>query len=431
MLATPFSHEQLESHAVALAAAHPRRADPRARPARCCRGSTRAPSGSRTPTGSCRRSPAPTRSRSPPRTGCATTTTSSRIRSARSGRTCRGSSTSSCRSSRDGPLRGYPRVYLIARELIAHTAGRLDLETLVDFTAAYQRVAPLSIGETWAIPIMLRLALVEELRRLVDGVVAARRSREQARQWEARSRRGRDHRGERHRRACSSAEVEANGRLPPAFVVELLQWLRDQPPSAAPAWQALQRALEAQGDSAEELLRVEHQREAADQLAIGNISPACGCCRRSTGRCSSTASAWSSRSSARIRPARTRRWTFRRAIATATRSRSCRSGSKQPETVVAERGDRAGARGAGPRSGQRSAASRRLLPDFARAIHSREDLRLSAERCASGWPASSSSIPPSATSAPSRIGDALGVASLLAYAAPARRDAAASCGSSR
>ena len=34
---------------------------------------------------------------------------------------------------------------------------------------------------------------------------------------------------------------------------------------------ALQRALEAQGDSVDELLRLEHQREAADQLAIGNV----------------------------------------------------------------------------------------------------------------------------------------------------------------
>ena len=67
------------------------------------------------------------------------------------------------------------------------------------------------------------------------------------------------------------AEVEANGRLSAAFVVELLQWLRDQPSSAAPAWHALQRALEAQGDSPEELLRLEHQREATDQLAIGNV----------------------------------------------------------------------------------------------------------------------------------------------------------------
>ena len=36
-------------------------------------------------------------------------------------------------------------------------------------------------------------------------------------------------------------------------------------------WQALHRALEAQDDSADEMLRLEHQREAAGQLAIGNV----------------------------------------------------------------------------------------------------------------------------------------------------------------
>src|SRR5688572_4032986 len=84
----------------------------------------------------------------------------------------------------DGPFAGYPRVYHIARELIVHTAGRFDLDMLVDFAATYQRAVPLSIGETWAIPIMLRLALVEELRAIVDRVVMVRRSREQARKWE-------------------------------------------------------------------------------------------------------------------------------------------------------------------------------------------------------------------------------------------------------
>src|SRR5690606_40078361 len=53
----------------------------------------------------------------------------------------------------DGPFEGYPRVYLLARELIAHTAGRLDLDTIVDFTTAYQRASTLTIGETWAVPI--------------------------------------------------------------------------------------------------------------------------------------------------------------------------------------------------------------------------------------------------------------------------------------
>ncbi len=83
----------------------------------------------------------------------------------------------------DGPLAGYPRVYAFARELITHTAGRLDLQTLVDFATAYQRAAPLTIGEIWAIPIMLRLGLVEELRRLAADVVSARRSRDRARAW--------------------------------------------------------------------------------------------------------------------------------------------------------------------------------------------------------------------------------------------------------
>ena len=46
----------------------------------------------------------------------------------------------------DGPFAGYPRVYAFARELITHTAGRLDLQTLIDFALAYQRVAPLTIG---------------------------------------------------------------------------------------------------------------------------------------------------------------------------------------------------------------------------------------------------------------------------------------------
>jgi cyclic beta-1,2-glucan synthetase len=170
----------------------------------------------------------------------------------------------------DGPFEGYPRVYVFARELIAHTAGRFDLQTLVDFATSYQRVAPLAIGEIWAIAIMLRLALVEELRRLAADVVAARHSRDRARRWGQRlSTSERD--SARVIEEMLRDETRANGRLSAPFVVELLQWLRDQPTSAAPAWQALQRALEAQGDSPDEMLRTEHQREAADQLAIGNI----------------------------------------------------------------------------------------------------------------------------------------------------------------
>ena len=169
----------------------------------------------------------------------------------------------------DGPFEGYPRVYVIAHELVAHTAGRFDLQTLVGFVSAYQRGAALSIGEIWAIPIMLRLALVEELRRLTEDVISARRDRDAARRWGVRF----SDTATQPARAIDRLLREASrgGRLSDAFVVELLQWLRDLPTSVVPAWDALQRALDVQDDSADAMLRREHHREATNQVAIGNI----------------------------------------------------------------------------------------------------------------------------------------------------------------
>ena len=65
-----------------------------------------------------------------------------------------------------GPLAGYPRVYEIAITLISHTEARIDLDNVNLFIAAFQEVQSLSIGELWAIPAMLRLGLIESVRRM-------------------------------------------------------------------------------------------------------------------------------------------------------------------------------------------------------------------------------------------------------------------------
>ncbi|MFL6657511.1 MAG: hypothetical protein ACJ8GW_05530, partial [Massilia sp.] len=54
---------------------------------------------------------------------------------------------------------GTPRVYQIALEIISHGDGRVDPESLTRFVDAYQHSSTLKLGELWAIPIMLRLAL--------------------------------------------------------------------------------------------------------------------------------------------------------------------------------------------------------------------------------------------------------------------------------
>ena len=79
-----------------------------------------------------------------------------------------------------GPSAGLPRVYDLAFEAISHGDGRVDAESLSRFVAAYQTVTPLKLGELWAIPIMLRLALIENLRR-VGGRDRGRHDRPQPR----------------------------------------------------------------------------------------------------------------------------------------------------------------------------------------------------------------------------------------------------------
>jgi cyclic beta-1,2-glucan synthetase len=71
-----------------------------------------------------------------------------------------------------GPSAELPRVYDIALEIISHGDGRVDTTSLSRFVNAYQTVTPLKLGELWAIPIMLRLALIENLRRVAARVMA-------------------------------------------------------------------------------------------------------------------------------------------------------------------------------------------------------------------------------------------------------------------
>jgi cyclic beta-1,2-glucan synthetase len=60
-------------------------------------------------------------------------------------------------------LAGYPRVYGVARHILARVDGSLDIEQTCHFLNAYQEVTPLTMGELWAMPIMLRVATLENL----------------------------------------------------------------------------------------------------------------------------------------------------------------------------------------------------------------------------------------------------------------------------
>jgi cyclic beta-1,2-glucan synthetase len=167
-----------------------------------------------------------------------------------------------------GHLEGYPRVYGIAWAFVAHTDSRFDPEILRRFVSAYQRVQPLSIGELWAVAITLRVVLVENLRRLAAQIVMSREARNKADILADRLL------GTGGQSLVSPATVLRQFEKKPldrAFAVQLVQRLRDLDPKVGPILLWLDEQLAAQGTSADEIVRAEHQQQATVSVTVRNI----------------------------------------------------------------------------------------------------------------------------------------------------------------
>ena len=167
-----------------------------------------------------------------------------------------------------GHLAGCPRVYSVAWAFVAHTDSRFEMETLRRFVRAYQHVQPLSIGELWAVPIHLRIALVENLRRLSDQVADARNARAKADELADRLL------GLSGRVTEQTADVLHpfdDSPLTGALAVQLVQRLRDRDTSIMPALGWLHEKLHAQGTSADEVVASEHHTQGAANATVQNV----------------------------------------------------------------------------------------------------------------------------------------------------------------
>jgi hypothetical protein len=169
----------------------------------------------------------------------------------------------------EGASAGLPRVYDIALETIAHGDGRVDPDGLSRFVAAYQASTPLRLGELWAIPIMLRLALIENLRRVASRIAAGRADRDIAVIWAD--------------RLTETAQLN-----PKSLILVIADMARSQPPMSTPFVSELTRRLQGQGhalalpltwieqqladsgQSIEQMVRLGNQQQATDQVSISN-----------------------------------------------------------------------------------------------------------------------------------------------------------------
>jgi cellobiose phosphorylase len=164
---------------------------------------------------------------------------------------------------------GIPRIYDIILQLIRHVDGRVDADALARYIAAYQSVTHLTLGELWSVPIMLRLALIENLRRVAVSISWQRAHRDRAVEWAQRIKES----GEKQESAVILVLADMVREDPPlstAFVAQFTQALQGHGPTTGFVLAWLEHRLAEQGQTIEEVVRAESQSQAADLASMAN-----------------------------------------------------------------------------------------------------------------------------------------------------------------
>ena len=168
----------------------------------------------------------------------------------------------------DGPLAGYPRVYEIASELIAHTDGRLEEASVALMIKQYQRVTPLTMGELWAVPAMLRMGFLENVRHMAVRAARDATDTQSADEWVYRLLEAEKAKDDTLARALGDL-VNRPPELTPAFLMRFLQQIRSRRSDFTPLlW--LEQWVAEDVMTVEEAVQRSTQHLAITQLVMAN-----------------------------------------------------------------------------------------------------------------------------------------------------------------
>jgi cyclic beta-1,2-glucan synthetase len=169
----------------------------------------------------------------------------------------------------NGPLAGHPRVYDIVVQIISHSDGHADIQSLNGFINAYQQVSELTLGELWAIPIMLRLALLENLRRVAARIAQDRIDADLAHEWADKLIKTSEQ--DAKNLVLTLADMaRSNPPLRSAFIAEFFRKLQWKGGALALPLSWLEQQLAESSLTINAMVLMENQKQAADQVSITN-----------------------------------------------------------------------------------------------------------------------------------------------------------------
>lgn len=172
-----------------------------------------------------------------------------------------------------GPYEGVTRIFALTMELVGHTHGRIEEDTLLKYLEAYQTHNILFEREIYAIPAMLKLALIENIRIISEEVLETRKQWKLAdaavEKWMAEEY-TENEKIEGLFRNSGKAISDAIENANPSFVEHLFYRLRRSGKRYSDVLRYIDKSLDKCDTSTEDIAQKEHDTQAASTLFMGN-----------------------------------------------------------------------------------------------------------------------------------------------------------------
>jgi len=161
-----------------------------------------------------------------------------------------------------GYYKNFPRIFILAVELISHTDGRIEKDLLIDFINAYQKIHHLSMSEIWALPLCLSIALFEKIRNLCEKLNTTQNEWNKAEEIIKL-----DDYGKITKALSDKLE---NKTFTPSFIEHLVEILKKNEIYNEPVLDFIKSKLLYENISIENIINIEHQEQAQIAISFGN-----------------------------------------------------------------------------------------------------------------------------------------------------------------
>ena len=161
-----------------------------------------------------------------------------------------------------GIFKGFPRAYIVALEYVFHSDGRVDEDLLVKFIKSYQNHNVLTIAEVWSLSLMIRVALVENIRNICEKILEAEK------QW----RKAEAFIQEDNEELLNKLKgnFRNNQRVESPFLQHLLRECRKEGIETGNIITYLEDKLSEYNTNIQSIVEEEHRQQAVRKISIGN-----------------------------------------------------------------------------------------------------------------------------------------------------------------